>query len=298
MQRTYRLVRFASYASVAVASVLLLIKITAWVRTDSVSILASLLDSALDIAASLMIAVAVHIAQIPPDKEHRFGHGNAEPLASLAQSVFIAGSAFYLVIYAIDRLLVPQAIQHADTAVWYMVVSLAMTLGLISFQRYVIAKTNSSAIKADSLHYLTDVASTLLVIVSLILSQYEWLDPLLALAIALWILRSAVQIVKEAANQLLDRELPEEQRREMQQIILGIPQVRGFNDLRTYQSGPNRFAQLDLELDDNLTLKEAHQIAEAVTQALKARFEGLDVIIHQEPVSLKNDPQHHTWGKE
>lgn len=296
--QTYRLVKLASYASVAVASLLLLIKITAWVRTDSVSILASLLDSALDIAASLMIAVAVHIAQIPPDKEHRFGHGNAEPLASLAQSVFIAGSAFYLVIYAVDRLLVPQAIQHADTAVWYMVVSLAMTLGLIGFQRYVIAKTDSSAIKADSLHYLTDVASTLLVIVSLLLSHYQWLDPLLALAIALWILRSAVQIVKEAANQLLDRELPEAQRREMQEIILGIPQVRGFNDLRTYQSGPNRFAQLDLELDDNLTLKEAHQIAEVVTQALKARFEGLDVIIHQEPVSLKNDPQHHTWGKE
>ncbi|WP_178862558.1 cation diffusion facilitator family transporter [Thiomicrorhabdus cannonii] len=298
MQKTYRLVKFASYASVAVASLLLLIKITAWLRTDSVSILASLLDSALDIAASVMIAVAVHIAQIPPDKEHRFGHGNAEPLASLAQSVFIAGSAFYLVIYAVDRLLVPQAIQHADTAVWYMVLSLVMTLGLISFQRYVIAKTDSSAIKADSLHYLTDVASTLLVIASLILSQYEWLDPLLALAIALWILRSAIQIVKEAANQLLDRELPEAQRHEMQQIILGIAGVRGFNDLRTYQSGPNRFAQLDLELDDHLTLKEAHHIAEEVTQALKARFEGLDVIIHQEPVSLKNDPQHHTWGKE
>jgi ferrous-iron efflux pump FieF len=296
--QTYRLVKLASYASVAVASLLLLIKITAWLRTDSVSILASLLDSALDIAASLMIAVAVHIAQIPPDKEHRFGHGNAEPLASLAQSVFIAGSAFYLVIYAIDRLLTPQAIQHADAGVWYMVISLLMTLGLIAFQRYVIAKTHSSAIKADSLHYLTDVASTLLVIVSLLLSQYQWLDPLLALAIALWILRSAIQIAKEAANQLLDRELPEDQRLEMQQIILSIPKVRGFNDLRTYQSGPNRFAQLDLELDDYLTLKEAHHITEEVTQALKTRFEGLDVMIHQEPVSLKNDPQHHTWGKE
>lgn len=296
--QTYRLVKLASYASVAVTSLLLLIKITAWLRTDSVSILASLLDSALDIAASLMIAVAVHIAQIPPDKEHRFGHGNAEPLASLAHSVFIAGSAFYLVIYAIDRLLTPQAIQHADAGVWYMVISLLMTLGLIAFQRYVIAKTHSSAIKADSLHYLTDVASTLLVIVSLLLSQYQWLDPLLALAIALWILRSAIQIAQEAANQLLDRELPEEERLEMQQIILSIPKVRGFNDLRTYQSGPNRFAQLDLELDAYLTLKEAHHITEEVTQALKTRFEGLDVMLHQEPVSLKNDPQHHTWGKE
>lgn len=295
---TLRLVKLASYASVTVATWLLIIKVTAWLRTDSVSILASLLDSGLDIAASVMIAVAVHIAQIPPDKEHRFGHGNAEPLASMAQSVFIAGSAFYLVIYAVERLFFPQEIQHAGVAVWYMAVSLLFTLGLIAFQRYVIAKTDSSAIKADSLHYLTDVATNILVIISLLFSYVQWLDPILALAIALWIFKSSLQIGKEAANQLLDRELPETERQQIQQIILQIPNVRGFNDLRTYRSGPNRFVQLDLELDDYLTLKESHQIAEQVTQALKAQFENLDVIVHQEPVSLKNDRQHHTWGKE
>ncbi|MDG6778742.1 cation diffusion facilitator family transporter [Thiomicrorhabdus sp. zzn3] len=295
---TLRLVKIASYASVTVATVLLIIKVTAWLRTDSVSILASLLDSGLDIAASLMIAVAVHIAQIPPDKEHRFGHGNAEPLASMAQSVFIAGSAFYLVIYSLERLFFPQEIQHAQVAVWYMAISLLLTLGLIAFQRYVIAKTDSSAIKSDSLHYLTDVATNILVIISLWFSYIQWLDPILALAIALWIFKSSLQIGKEAANQLLDRELPEAERQLIQQIILQTPNVHGFNDLRTYRSGPNRFVQLDLELDDYLTLKESHRIAEQVTQALEARFDNLDVIIHQEPVSLKNDQQHHTWGKE
>lgn len=298
MTSTYRLVRIATYASVATAVTLLIIKLTAWWRTDSVSILASLLDSGLDIAASLMIAVAVHIAQTPADKEHRFGHGKAEPLASLAQSVFIAGSAVYLAIYAIDRFFVPQTLQHTDTAILYMLVSLALTLTLIGFQRYVILKTDSTAIKSDSLHYLTDVMTNLLVIVSLWLSHIQWLDPLLALGIALWILRSAVKIAREAANQLLDRELPENMREQIQQIILNTPQVRGFNDLRSYQSGPNRFVQLDLELDDELTLKESHRIAEQVTQALQHRFENLDVMIHQEPVSLKNDLQHHTWGKE
>ncbi|MDG6774252.1 cation diffusion facilitator family transporter [Thiomicrorhabdus sp. ZW0627] len=293
-----RLVRIATYVSVAVAVSLVMLKIYAWWQTGSVSILASLLDSALDIAASVMIAVAVHIAQTPPDKEHRFGHGKAEPLASLAQSVFIAGSAGYLILYSLDRLFGGSALKASETGLVIMLISLIMTLGLIAFQRYVIHKTHSTAIKADSLHYMTDVLANILVIVSLWLSHIQWLDPLLALGIAVWILRSAIAIAKDAGNQLLDRELPEEMRQQIQQIILGIPKVRGFNDLRTYQSGPNFFVQLDLELDDELTLRESHRIAEQVTKALTDEFENLDVIIHQEPVSLKNDPQHHTWGEE
>ncbi|WP_319380602.1 cation diffusion facilitator family transporter [Thiomicrorhabdus sp.] len=292
------LVRAATYASIGIAVFLLILKLTAWLRTDSVSILASLLDSALDIAASVMIAVAVHIAQTPPDKEHRFGHGKAEPLAALAQSVFIAGSAAYLIIYSIDRILQPETLQHADVAIWYMLTSLLLTLCLIAFQQYVIAKTDSTAIEADSMHYISDVMANLLIIVSLLFTQWLWLDPALALLIGLWILRSAVKIGKKAANQLLDHELPDEMRQTIQEIILRTPKVRGYNDLRSYQSGPNRFVQLDLELDDHLSLIEAHAIAENVTKALQSRFENLDVLIHQEPVSLKHDPEHHTWGKE
>ncbi|WP_407635171.1 cation diffusion facilitator family transporter [Thiomicrorhabdus chilensis] len=297
MMNPAQLVRIATYTSVAVAVTLVLIKVVAWWQTDSVSILASLLDSTLDIAASVMIAVAVHIAQTPADKEHRFGHGKAEPLASLAQSVFIAGSAGYLLLYSIDRIFIPQPLQSPQTGLIFMLISLILTLLLISFQRYVISQTQSSAIKADSLHYVSDVLANLLVILSLWLSHIQWLDPLLALGIALWILYSAIHIAKEAGNQLLDRELPNEIRQQIQQIILGTPNVRGFNDLRSYQSGPNFFVQLDLELDDDLTLKQSHQIAEEVTQALQNAFENIDVMIHQEPVSLKNDPEHHTWGK-
>ncbi|MBF6058932.1 MULTISPECIES: cation diffusion facilitator family transporter [Thiomicrorhabdus] len=292
------LVRAATYASVGIAVFLLILKLTAWLRTDSVSILASLLDSALDTAASVMIAVAVHIAQTPPDKEHRFGHGKAEPLAALAQSVFISGSAAYLIIYSIDRIIEPQVLSHTDVAIWYMITSLILTLCLIAFQQYVIKKTESTAIEADSMHYISDVMANLLIILSLLFSQWTLLDPVLALLIGLWILRSAIKIGNKAANQLLDHELPEEMRQAIQNTIMQTPRVRGFNDLRTYQSGPNRFVQLDLELDDDLSLMEAHAIAENVTEALRAKFDHIDVIIHQEPVSLKHDPQHHTWGKE
>lgn len=293
-----KLVRLATYASVMTATILVIIKLVAWVRSDSVSILASLLDSTLDIAASVMIALAVYIAQIPPDKEHRFGHGKAEPLAAMGQAVFIAGSALYVIIYAVDRLITPQPIAHADTIVLYMIFSLFLTLVLLGFQRYVILKTQSTAIRADSLHYMTDVLANILVIVSLWLSYIQWLDPILALLIGAWILHSALSIAKEASHQLLDHELPESDRNEMVKVILSHPKVRGVNDLRTYQSGPNRFMQCDLELDDFLTLRESHDITEQVTEMLKQQFEDLDIMIHQEPVSLKNDPKHHTWGAE
>ena len=292
-----RLVRIATYASVVIASLLLLLKFYAWWYTSSVSILASLLDSAIDIAASIMIVIAVQIAQTPADKEHRFGHGNAEPLAALAQSVFIAGSAIYLIIFSIERFIYPHAITSPDLGLIVMIISLLVTLGLLSFQRYVIKKTQSTAIKSDSLHYLSDVLANLLVIISLWLSAIEWLDPLLGLGIAAWIFYSAIQIAIDAGNQLLDHELPKSMREEIKQITLTTSHVRGMNDLRSYQSGPNKFVQFDLELDDNLTLLESHKITENVTQRLKAKFADLDVMIHQEPASLKNDPSHHKWGK-
>jgi ferrous-iron efflux pump FieF len=292
-----KLVRLATYASVGIATTLFILKVIAWWQTGSLSILASLLDSFIDIIASIMIVIAVHIAQTPADSEHRFGHGKAEPLAALAQSVFIIGSAGYLILYAIDRMYYQHPILNAETGLVIMGVSLGLTLGLIAFQHYVIKQTHSTAIRADSLHYVSDVLANVLVILGLWLSHIEWLDPLLAFAIALWILRNAITIGKAAANQLLDHELPESMRLQIQKIILETPDVQGFNDLRTYQSGPNRFIQFDLELEDDLTLAESHSITEQVTLALKASFTNIDVMIHQEPISLKNDKAHHTWGR-
>ena len=290
-------IKIATYASVLTALTLVFIKAVAWVRTDSVGILASLLDSALDVVSSLMIAVAVIISQMPPDNEHRFGHGKAEPLAALAQSVFISGSAFYLIIYSIERVWHPQPIQHADSALLYMSFTLIMTIVLIAFQRFIIYKTNSTAIRADSLHYIGDVATNLVVLLGLWLSHIEWLDPFLGLLIAVVILASAFKIAKDSGNQLLDHELPASFRQEVHDIIMSTPEVKGFNDLRTYQSGPTRFVQFDIELDDHLTLREAHHITEEVTTNLKEHDPDIDVMIHQEPVSLKDHPTHHNWGK-
>lgn len=293
-----QLTRLATYASVSVALTLILVKLVGWWLTGSVSILASLLDSTLDVVASVMILFAVRLAQVPADSEHRFGHGKAEPLAALAQSIFIAGSAFYLLVYAVGRLINPEAIQQVPLGIWIMVFSMILTSALVLFQRYVVRQTQSTAIKSDSLHYITDIAANALVAVGLIVALWsvEWIDPLLAIFIALFIGWSALKLAKESANQLLDIELPDEMREQIQQIILSHRGVEGFNDLRTYRSGPNMFIQVDLELDDRMPLVKAHRIAEEVTERIQEAFPQSDVLIHQEPVSLRSDPEHHQWG--
>ncbi|KUJ74423.1 cation-efflux pump FieF [Thiomicrospira sp. XS5] len=293
-----RLTRYATYVSVFVALVLLVTKAFAWWETGSVGVLASMLDSAVDVVASMMILFAVHVAQMPADNEHRLGHGKAEPLASLAQSVFIAGSALYLVLHALDRLFFPEAVREADLGVWVMVFSMALTLALVMFQRYVIRKTHSTAIESDSLHYLSDLGANFAVMIGLLLSAWFWVDAALGLIIGAWIGWQAVKLAMASGNQLLDRELPDSMRDEIREIVLKHPQVRGFNDLRTFRSGPTVFIQLDLELDDHLSLWMGHQIAEEVTESLRQNFENADVMIHQEPVSFRNKPGHHQWEVE
>lgn len=298
MNKQMKLTRWATYVSVAVAVTLLVIKFFAWLETGSVGVMASMLDSAMDVIASVMILLAVRIAQIPADNEHRLGHGKAEPLASLAQSVFIAGSAFYLVMHALERLWHPVAINQPDTGVWVMAISMGLTMLLIIFQRYVIRQTGSTAIQSDSLHYLSDLGANFAVMIGLLLAAYVWLDAVLGLVIGAWIGWEALKLAKVSANQLLDRELAEAVRQEIGEIVMANAKVSGFNDLRTFQSGPSIFIQLDLELDDDLSLLQAHAISEEVTESLLQRFPNADVLIHQEPVSLQGDPDHHQWDTE
>ena len=290
-----RLTRIATYASVMVALTLLVVKAYAWWETRSVGILASLLDSGLDLVASIMILFAVRLAQVPADNEHRLGHGKAEPLASLAQSVFIVGSALYLILHAIDRLLFPQAIQTPEIGIWVMLFSMLLTLALVGFQRYVIRRTGSTAITSDSLHYVSDLGANFAVLIGLLLVFWLWVDAFLGLIIGIWIAWQALKLAYVSSNQLLDHELPDDMRKQIQTIVLSHSEVRGFNDLRTFRSGPTIFIQLDLELDDDISLVEAHAISEEVTARLLKQFDNADVLIHQEPVSLRDDPDHHQW---
>ncbi|MCH7929787.1 MAG: cation diffusion facilitator family transporter [Proteobacteria bacterium] len=288
-EESARLMKLATRASVAVAGTLIVVKLGAWLLTDSVSILSSLLDSLMDVMASLVNLVAVHHALQPADREHRFGHGKAEPLAGLAQAAFITGSAVLLTIEAVSRLFHPQPVVYAEVGIGVMLFSIALTVGLVAFQRHVVRKTGSTAVGADALHYQTDVLVNGSVIVSLGLSK--WLgwhlaDPLFAIAIAAYLVRSVWQIAARALDLLMDREFPDEDRARIRDIVLSHSRVKGMHDLRTRSSGIQPFVQLHLELDGDLLLREAHEIADEVEAMIMEAFPGAEVIIHQDPEGL------------
>ncbi|MCE2951038.1 MAG: cation diffusion facilitator family transporter [Alphaproteobacteria bacterium] len=284
-----RLLRNATYASVGVALILITIKAAAWIMTNSIGLQASLVDSVLDCAASLINLVAVREALKPADREHRFGHGKIEAVAALAQSMFIAGSAAWLIFESAERLAHPHDLEHTRAGILVMTISMVLTLGLVLFQNHVIKKTQSTAIKADAIHYRSDFLINGSVIVSLGLASWlhlPLLDPLVGAGIALYILYTAWTISKEAFDVLIDRELADEDRERITQIALTHKDVTGLHDLRTRSSGPHKFIQLHLEMDGNMSLSAAHVIADDVAVLIADAFPSAEVIIHQDPYQL------------
>lgn len=288
-----RLMRLATVASVTVASVLIAAKLAAWFMTGSVSLLSSLVDSLMDVAASLVNLVAVRHALTPPDREHRFGHGKAEPLAGLGQAAFIAGSAVFLFIEAAQHLLEPTPIEAGAIGVGVMVVSIVLSIGLVAFQNHVVRRTGSTAIGADALHYRTDVLVNGAVIVAILASDHlgwTWADPVFALVIALYIVRGAYQIAVRSLDLLMDREFDDADRARIRDIVMGHAAARSMHDLRTRSSGVQPFVQFHLELDADLTLLRAHEISDEIEDAIKRAFPGAEVIIHQDPAGFETPP--------
>ncbi|WP_365305749.1 cation diffusion facilitator family transporter [uncultured Thiodictyon sp.] len=283
-----RLLRLATYASVATATLLILVKLGAWLVTGSVSVLASLVDSLMDVGASLVNLLAVRWSLQPADEDHRFGHGKAESLAGLAQAAFIAGSAVFLALEAVDRLIHPQPLAQLGVGVGVMLFAIGATLILLAFQRRVIRETDSTAIRADALHYATDLATNSATLIALAGAFFGFpgLDPIFALGIAVFILYSAVQIAREAVDLLMDRELSPEDREKIQTVAAAVAGVLGVHGVRTRRSGHTPVMQMHLELDDNLPLLEAHAICDRVEAALRSEFPGADITIHQDPRSL------------
>ncbi len=292
-----RLLRLATSASIAVALVLVLGKFATWVLTDSVSLLSSLIDSLMDVAASVINFLAVRHALQPPDQEHRFGHGKAEPLAGLAQAAFIVGSAVFLLIEATHRLVDPVPIQQGAVGIGMMVVSLALTIALVTFQGHVVRVTGSTAIDADALHYRSDVIMNGAVIAAILLAQYlawTWADPVFALAITGYIVASAWRIARRSLDLLMDRELPEADRGRIRALVLAHPETSSLHDLRTRGPGTTPFIQFHLELDPGLTLLRAHEISDEIEASLRDAFPGSEVIIHQDPAGYEQPPALHT----
>lgn len=282
----HALMRRATRLSLAVASGLLLLKGAAWWRTGSVAMLASLLDSLVDVLASAVTAWAVHASLQPADREHRFGHGKLEPLAGLGQALLITASAVGLAISAIGRLITPQPVQAEALGLVVMAVASLATLGLVRYQRHVVRHTGSTAVEGDSLHYRGDLLMNLAVALSLAASAWTgWqiADPLLGLGVAFVIAAGAWGIGNRAIQLLMDVELTDSERATIQELVRQHPAVSGLHDLRTRKSGAQTFIQFHLELPGHLTVTEAHRIGAEVEARLLQAFPGAEVLIHEDP---------------
>ena len=280
------LMRRAATVSVGVALFLVAIKAFAWFTSHSVALLASLADSALDLFASLMNLVAIRHSLTPADAEHRFGHGKAEPLAGLAQGAFIAASALFLILESVKRLMTPEPVAQGGMALAVMGISIAVTFGLVMYQRRVVSQTGSLAVAADRLHYAGDLLSNLGVVVALLLAGFLgwlWADPVSAIGVALILLHAAWGVARQSMDQLMDRELPDADRARIRGIAENFPAVKGGHNLKTRQAGISTFIQFDIVLDAAMTLAQAHAVSDAVSAAIAAAWPGAQIVIHQDP---------------
>ena len=283
-----RSVTLAGRLAIAAASLLIIVKLVAWVATGSSSILAALTDSLMDVTTSIINLLAIGIALQPADHDHRFGHGKAESLAGLAQAAFISGSAVFLLFNSISALVNGQHLVASNLGIAVMLFSVLVTLALVIFQSHIVKKTGSMAIKADSLHYRTDIALNAAVLFALILSGWGWYwaDGLFAIAVSFYILHGAWEIGKQSIDALMDKQLPKSEEEQIVKIAYSIEGVLGVHDLRTRQSGNTKFIQLHLELENDLSLCDAHIKVDKLEAELERIFPEVDILIHPDPISV------------
>lgn len=286
------LTRSAAYASIATALFLVGLKGWASWRTGSSAMLGSLADTALDLVASVVTLVGVWIAARPPDESHRFGHGKAEALAAVVQVMLIAVSATGIAARALGHLVEGGDTAAAGEGIAVSLVAIAATLALLAWQRHVIRRTGSVAIRTDHVHYQSDLLLNLAVIAALVLDQYLGLtraDPLFGLAIAAWLLWGAWRAGAEAVDQIMDREWPEERRERFVEVLARHPELQGVHDLRTRSSGTREFVQFHAAVDPAMTVAEAHRVMDELEARLEAEFPGVEVLIHPDPAGLRRE---------
>jgi ferrous-iron efflux pump FieF len=285
-----RLLKIATSASVVVATLLVLIKGVAWIKTGSVAMMGSLLDSILDAAAAGLNMYFVRRALEPADERHRFGHGKAEPLGAVFQAMIIGGSAIFLAAESIRRFFEPEMPTNSELGIIIMLISSVIVSGLVLLQRYVVKRTDSLVIAGDALHGFGDIMINVGVIVALYVStrfDAPFTDPVIGILLSGILFRGSYEIGRNAMRQLMDTEFTPEERQKIRDIALSNPNVSDLHDLRTRRAGLTSFIQLHIELDGDLNLTDAHEIADAVEADIRKAFPDSEVLIHQDPRGIE-----------
>jgi len=288
-----RLTVNAALASVAAALFLLLLKSAAAWETGSVAMLGSLADTALDLLASLVTLYGVRLAAMPADHDHRYGHGKAEALAALFQVALITASAALIGWRAVIRLTEEQRATDVEFGVGVSLIAIGVTFALLAYQRKIIAQTGSVAIRADNIHYQSDLLLNLAVAAALLLDQvagFTGADPIFGIAIALWLAWGAFKASSQAIDQLMDKEWPEEKRRRFLDAAARHPQLKGIHDFRTRRSGSRDFAQFHMYVAPDMTVEAAHHVMDEVEERIAKEFPGVEVLIHLDPEGHVDHP--------
>lgn len=287
-------VRRSGLLTLAIAILIVSLKLTAAVMTNAAAALASFMDSLLDVLVSLLNFAALRYALKPADDDHRFGHGKMEAVMALFQAAFLTGAAVLLFYQGVSRYFSPEPIAALNSGIWLTLLCTGLTIVLVLVQKWVIQKTGSLAVKADSAHYRSDILLNAAVILALFLvaNSLLWADAVMAALIAVYLLWNAFQLAKESLKHLLDQELTSAQRQLIVDSLQSLPQVLAVDQLRTRQAGPKVFVQLRLVLPDDLSLMLAHEIVDAAEQRVAALFSAAEVIIHADPCSAVTQPEY------
>ncbi len=282
------LIKFASYASVTIAITIMIVKFFGWVATESQSMLASFIDSLLDVTSSLINLIAIRVALSPPDDNHRFGHEKFQDLAIFSQSIFFFASCLFTLSSSCKALFLQKVPDNPEFGANIMYVCIFLTFILVCYQSFVVKCTGSKIIVADKLHYFSDFLTNIVVVISLYFSNtFGCLDALAGIGISLYIMRTSYFLFRDAMRNLVDEEFQSADREKIVKIIKNFFETKGFHELKTRSAGNKSFIQFHLELNENLSLLKAHEVSDKIAEELIKHFPKAEIIIHQDPAGLE-----------
>ncbi len=290
-----RYAMIASFWALGTVAILIVIKGYAYWVSGSAAMLATLTDSFTDAAMSGVMLMALRYSLKPADNSHRHGHGKMEGIGAMFQSACLVAAAGFLFLEGAQRFAQPQEITNHILGVWVAGIAIVLSIILISVQNYCLSKAPSLATEADQAHYTTDVALNGSVMAVLLVSYYggpAWIDPLCAIAVAAYYLYAARKIGLKSLDMLLDRELPEAVRARIRETIRRHPDILGHHDLRTRKSGMVIHISFDVEIDPELSLKDAHELVRALESDIMLDFPYAEIIIHKDPFGDTHDTRH------